>query len=164
MPSKTIHCKRGVRQGDPLFVVLVADFLKVVINMDKAMGLLHLLSPIQSNQDFLVIQYVDDTLLIMEGCQKQLFFMKTLLQNFSESTALRVNYSKSLMLPINMTEQRFVILARTFGCSEGSLPFTYLGLPLGTTKPRIQEFLPLVNKYERRLGGISTFLNFARRL
>jgi hypothetical protein len=55
-------------------------------------------------------------------------------------------------------------LARTFGCSKGSLPFTYLGLPLGITKPKIQDFLPLVNKCERRLGGISSMLNQAGRL
>jgi hypothetical protein len=68
------------------------------------------------------------------------------------------------MLPINITEERLDLLARTFGCSKGSLPFTYLSLPLGTTKPRVQDFLPLVSKCERRLGGISTMLNQDGRL
>jgi hypothetical protein len=86
------------------------------------------------------------------------------LHNFSESTRLKVNYSKSMMLPINITEERLDLLARTFGCSKGSLPFTYLSLPLGTTKPRVQDFLPLVSKCERRLGGISTMLNQDGRL
>ena len=68
------------------------------------------------------------------------------------------------MLPINMTDERLDLLARTFGCSKGSLPFTSLGLPLGTTKPRVQDFLPLVNKCESRLGGVTYMLSQAGRL
>jgi hypothetical protein len=100
----------------------------------------------------------------MEGEPSQLFFLKTILQNFSDSTGLKVNYNKSMMLPINIIETKIDQLARTFGCSKGTLPFTYLGLPLGTTKLRIIDFLPLVNKCERRLGGISSMLNQAGRL
>ena len=68
------------------------------------------------------------------------------------------------MLPINISEEKLDLLARTFSCSKGSLPFTYLGLPLGTTKPKVIDFLPLVNKCERRLGGVSSMLNQAGRL
>jgi len=55
-------------------------------------------------------------------------------------------------------------LARTFNCDTGSLPFTYLGLPLGLTKPRVIDFSPLVNRCERRLAATSIFLNQAGRL
>jgi hypothetical protein len=44
------------------------------------------------------------------------------------------------------------------------MPFTYLGLPLGTTKPSIKDFLPLVQKVERRLASTSTFLSQAGKL
>lgn len=128
------------------------------------MNLLKLPIPLQSSSDFPVVQYADDTLIIMEGDPVQLFFLKSVLQNFYESTGLRVNYNKSMMLPINICEDRLQHLARTFGCSTGSFPFTYLGLPLGLTKPKVQDFLPLVSKCERRLGGISSLLNQAGRL
>jgi len=68
------------------------------------------------------------------------------------------------MLPINVNEGRFDLLSRTFGCAKGTLPFTYLGLPLGLTKPRVEDFTPLVNKCERRLASVSTFLSQAGRL
>jgi len=167
VPGINIHCRRGVRQGDPLsplLFVLAADFLQTLINRAKDINLLRLPIPLQSSKDFPVIQYADDTLIILEGDPRQLFMLKTVLQNFSDSTGLKVNYNKSMLLPINMSEDRLDHLARTFGCSKGSLPFTYLGLPLGLTKPRIQDFLPLVNKCERRLGGISSMLNQAGRL
>jgi hypothetical protein len=44
------------------------------------------------------------------------------------------------------------------------MPFTYLGLPLGTTKPNITEFAPLTTKIERRLAGVSKFLSYNGRL
>lgn len=130
---------------------MVADFLQVLINKAKDMGLLKLPIPMQSDSSFSIVQYADDTLIIMEGDPRQLFFLKTVLQNFTASTGLKVNYNKSMMLPINISEEKLDLLARTFGCSKGSLPFTYLGLPLGTTKPKVIDFLPLVNKCERRL-------------
>lgn len=53
------------------------------------------------------------------------------------------------------------ILAGTLGCQIGSLPFTYLGLPLGTTKPKIEEFAPLIDRVERRLTACSSFLSYS---
>ena len=68
------------------------------------------------------------------------------------------------MVPVNIEPHRLELLAQTFGCSIESLPFTYLGLPLGLTKPKIEEFLPLISRCERRLISTSTFLSQAGRL
>jgi hypothetical protein len=68
------------------------------------------------------------------------------------------------MVPINVTKVKLDLLSRTFGCSKGSLPFTYLGLPLRLTKPKVEEFLPLVNRCDRRLVSTSSFLSQAGRL
>ena len=167
VPGKTFHCRRGVRQGDPLsplLFVLAADLLQSLVNKAKDSGLLKLPIPLNNSQYFPIIQYADDTLIILEGDPRQLHFLKSLLNQFSESTGLKVNFSKSLMLPINVNEGRFDLLSRTFGCAKGTLPFTYLGLPLGLTKPRVEDFTPLVNKCERRLASVSTFLSQAGRL
>jgi hypothetical protein len=167
VPGKVIHCRRGVRQGDPLsplLFVLAADFFQSIINKAKDINLLKLPMPLRCSADFPVIQYADDTLIVMEACSKQLWTLKALLQSFGTSTGLNVNYSKSMMIPINLTEEKLAHLARTFGCEAGKLPFTYLGLPLSLTKPRVIDFTPLVNKCERRLAATSMFLNQAGRL
>jgi hypothetical protein len=46
----------------------------------------------------------------------------------------------------------------------GSFPFTYLGLPLGITKPLVRDFAPLICRVERRLAASSRFLLYAGRL
>lgn len=65
------------------------------------------------------------------------------------------------MIPINTEALKMNILDQTFGFSIGSLPFTYLGLPLGLTKPKNEDFSPLISKCERRLISSSTFLSQA---
>jgi hypothetical protein len=167
VPGKTIHCRRGVRQGDPLsplLFVLAADLLQAVLNKAREQGLFNLPIPLRHTTDFPVIQYADDTLIIMEACSRQLWALKALLHSFGESTGLKVNYSKSFIVPINTSEQKMQHLARTFSCEVGSLPFTYLGLPLSLTKPRVVDFTPLVSRCERRLAATSAFLNQAGRL
>jgi hypothetical protein len=68
------------------------------------------------------------------------------------------------MLPINISDDYVKSLALSFGCVVGSFPFTYLGLPMGTTKPKMVDFLPLVDRMERRLTASSSFLAYGERL
>jgi hypothetical protein len=68
------------------------------------------------------------------------------------------------MVSINTSQEKLLHIARTFNCEIGSLPFTYLGLPLSLSKLRAIDFSPLVTKCERRLAATSIFLNQARRL
>jgi hypothetical protein len=141
----------------PLLFVLAADLLQSIINKAKDCGILKLSIRHSCGTDFLVIQYADDTILILEACPRQLFFLKAMLNSFADSTGLHVNYHKSNIYPINVSNQKMAILANTFHCKVGSMPFTYLGLPLGLKKPNLGAFLPLIQKIERRLASTSIF-------
>lgn len=90
--------------------------------------------------------------------------LKEILQSFAVSTGLKVNFAKSSLVPINIEPARATVLADAFGCQVGAMPFTYLGLPLGTRRPLVNEYLPLLNRIERRMMGLSTFLSYAGRL
>lgn len=100
----------------------------------------------------------------MQGDHDQIVFLRDLLNRFGDSTALKVNFEKSFMVPINVQRDKFDELASFFGCAKEALPFTYLGLPLSISKPTVADFWPLVNKCERRLISISSFLSQAGRL
>jgi len=122
--------------------VLVADLLQSILNKAKDSNLLNLPLPLRHSPDFPIIQYADDTLIVMEACSRQLITLKAILHSFGESTGLKVNYSKSIMVPINISEEILDHLARTFNCEKGKLPFTYLRLPLSLTKPKVIDFSP----------------------
>jgi hypothetical protein len=167
IPGKPFACKRGVRQGDPLsplLFVLAADLLQSIVNKAWQSGILnHPLSNVF--EDFFpIVQYADDTLLILLADARQLFNLKCLLRPFSDSTGLHVNFQKSFLVPINVSDEKAFLLAQTFGYEIGNMPFTYLGLPLGTTRPIVQEFSPLLTKMERRLSCVSKFLSYQGRL
>jgi hypothetical protein len=68
------------------------------------------------------------------------------------------------MYPINVCPEKMEVLSRTFNCETGLMPFTYLGVPLGLSKPRIRHFLPLIQRIERRLSCSSALLSQAGRL
>jgi hypothetical protein len=114
--------------------------------------------------DYLIVQYADDTLLELPGDARTLFNLNGLLRSFSHSTGLHVNFSKSFWVPINMGSERAARLANNFGCQVGDMPFTCLGLPLGTTKPTVTEFMPLMAIIERKISRISKFLSYNGRL
>jgi hypothetical protein len=167
VPGKVFHCKRGVRQGDPLsplLFVLAADFLQDLLNSAKDQSLLSLPLVLPHNYDFPVLQYADDTLIFMKADARKLFFLKSFLNSFAEFTGLKVNFHKSMMVPVNVDEGKLDILARTLGCAKGTLPFTYLGLPLSLTRPTVADYWPLVSRCERRLVTVSSFLSQAGRL
>jgi hypothetical protein len=167
VPGKPFHCKRGVRHGDPLsplLFVLAADLLQSIINKARLWNLLKLPLPDIGDQDFPIVQYADDTLLILEACPKQLFFLKAILNSFASSTVLKINYNKSNMYSINVPSEKMEILSRTLNCQIGEMPFTYLGLPLGLAKPRKEHFMPLIQRIEKRLSCSSNFLSQAGRL
>jgi len=41
---------------------------------------------------------------------------------------------------VNVPTDKLHMLANTFGCSKGSQPFTYLGLPLSVTNSSVADF------------------------
>jgi hypothetical protein len=90
--------------------------------------------------------------------------MKEILEKFTISTGLKINFHKSSMIPINTSQQKVQDLAFLFGCKVESLPFTYLGLPMGTTRPKIEDLTPMICKVDKRLSGLSHLMSYSARL
>jgi hypothetical protein len=68
VPGKKITCKRGVRQGDslsPLLFVSTSELLQSVINDAWNRGLINLPIDDDFGQKYPILQYADDTLMIM---------------------------------------------------------------------------------------------------
>lgn len=87
----------------------------------------------------------------MKADASELLCLKDLLNKFAESTGLKVNFHKSLILPINISDSKMLELAAVLGFQIGSMPFTYLGgLPMGTTKSKFEDLMPTIDRVKRR--------------
>jgi hypothetical protein len=66
----------------------------VLANKAASQGLLR--APIPHDDDeFPIIQYTDDTLLVLHVEANQLFFLRALLNSYETTLGLRVNFKKS---------------------------------------------------------------------
>jgi mannosylglycoprotein endo-beta-mannosidase len=100
----------------------------------------------------------------MQENDDQLSSLKDALHKITLSSGLVVNFHKSCLVPINIFPDRASSLAQAFGCNVGSFPFTYLGLPMGLTKPQVKDYAPLICRIERKMSATSQFLSLAGRL
>ena len=148
----------------PLLFVLAADLLQTILNKAMHLGLVTSPLQVESCPDFPIVQYADDTLVIMQVDAKQLHCLKALLNTFADATGLKVNYNKSSMIPINVPEEKMEILINTFHCKKESFPIKYLGAPLGLHKPTVEQCFPLVTRLQKKIVGLSTFMTLAGRL
>ena len=152
--GRKFHCRSGVRQGDPLspLIFLIAiDLLLAAINDAFRQGKIDLPFPCVGMTDYPVIQYIDDSILVLPACPLQVSLIKEILTDYASLIGLKINFQKSTLIPINLDETESTSLANIFGCSMGHMPFTYLGLPLGRSKPSVQDLMPIVCRVKRRL-------------
>ena len=93
--------------------------------------------------------FADDTILFCDANEEQILHVRMLLLCFQTMTGLKVNALKSEMVPIEEVPNVFV-LVEILGCQVGSLPMTYLGMPLGASHKSPTIWNP---KFEHKLAG-----------
>ncbi|WVZ95838.1 hypothetical protein U9M48_041552 [Paspalum notatum var. saurae] len=115
----------------PYLFLLVADVLQALIKWDGSVR-----HPIDHDLGCCVLQYADDTLVVMRGSEDDAARLRTLLDQFSNATSLKINYSKSVVVPMHMDEE----------VKRDGFPQTYLGLPLSNTKLHLNALAPYIAK------------------
>ncbi|PWA58985.1 reverse transcriptase domain-containing protein [Artemisia annua] len=76
-----------------------------------------------------------------------------LLYIFYLAFGLQLNLQKPKLYGIGFAEIEVQQLARCAGYGDDSVPFVYLGLPVGERMYRINSWWPLVVKFLKRLGN-----------
>jgi hypothetical protein len=115
---------------------------------------------ILENEGCPVLQYADDTLLLVRGELHDVQALKITLDLFAQATGLRINFTKSTAVPIFMEETEIRSCVSTLGCRQEGFPQTYLGLPLSNNKLRLSAFTPQIAKADKYLSGWqASFLN-----
>lgn len=127
IPGPWIDCKRGLRQGDPLspyLFLLVADVLQQLIRQDPLLS-----HPLIEGAPCPMLQYADDTLIILRAGEPAARRLKDLLDQFAEATWLTINFHKSTLVPVHVDDDDLRDIQAALGCRVEGFPQTYLGLP-----------------------------------
>jgi hypothetical protein len=138
VPSGFFGSSRGIRQGDPLspfLFVLVMEAFSRMLGAFNDRGLISGFSVGSSGQDRVTISHLlfaDDTLVFCGANASQIRHLGALLVCFEAAAGLKVNLSKSVLVPVGIVEN-VGQLAGLLGCGYGEVPLKYLGLPLGAS-------------------------------
>ena len=157
-PIDFFGSSRGLRQGDPLSPILFLVMMEVFSKMMKraeGTGLLRGFRVASRQGGGVGVSYLlfaDDTILFCDADEEQILHVRMLLLCFQAVTGLKVNVLKSEMIPIGEVPNVFV-LAEILGCQVGSLPMTYLGMPLGASHKSPTVWNPIWEKFKRKLAG-----------
>jgi hypothetical protein len=145
---------KGVRQGDPLSLILfnfVADCLTRLIRKAQENNLITGLISHIIPKGVAILQYADDTILFLKHDLNGATHMKLLMYLFEMLAGLKINFNKSEILMINDEENWGQHYAKTFNCQVGLFPIKYLGVPISPSKLKVSDWLPLTEKGNKRL-------------
>ncbi|XP_071688375.1 uncharacterized mitochondrial protein AtMg01250-like [Rutidosis leptorrhynchoides] len=133
-PTKEFSLGRGIRQGDPLspfLVILASEGLNILTKAAIDRGLF---KGVEIGNDKVLLsylQYVDDTIFFSEWSRSNVYSLQNLIKCFELASGLKVNFHKSCLYGIGVNFDEVNHMANRIGCVVGTLPFTYLGLPIG---------------------------------
>jgi hypothetical protein len=84
---------------------------------------------------------------------ENLWTLKALLQGFELVSGLKINFHKSSLIGVNVPLDFMEAACRFLNCREGSLPFNYLGLPVGANAKKVSTWEPMLEKLRKRLNA-----------
>ena len=106
------------------------------------------------------LQFADDTLIIGEKSWLNVRSMRAVLLLF-EVSGLRVNFHKSMLTGVNIYETWLTEAASVMNCRRGSIPFVYLGLPIGGDSRKLSFWKPVIDRIMASLSSWNNkFLSF----
>jgi len=140
-PTDEFHLQRGLCQGDPLspFLFLIAAeglniLMKAMVDNNLYTGY-----TVGTVNQVVVshLQFADDTLLLGNKSWANVRALRATLVIFESMSSLKVNFNKSLLVGMNISDSWLNEVAMVLSCKVGRIPFMYLGLPIGDNLCRL---------------------------
>lgn len=98
---------------------------------------------------FEILQFTEDTMLICDGYTENLWSIKAILRGFKLASGLRVNLSKNHIYEVNLAQEVLQISSSFLDCKIGTMPFKFLGIPVGASLRRRSTWNSIVDIIKR---------------
>ncbi|XP_074283102.1 uncharacterized protein LOC141607648 [Silene latifolia] len=111
------------------------------------------------------LMFADDLLLFSKGDVGSMMILLRTFSTFSKASGLQLSKGKSNVyfngVPADIRSE----IIHVSGCSEGAMPFKYLGVPIKPSKLSIKDCQPIIDKVLERIRNLGTKkLSYAGRL
>lgn len=153
-PVGRFKSSRGLRQGDPLspmIFALVMEVLTWLVLKAQMLGMLKGFRAVEGGMEVPILQYADDTLIMIEAKREEVLNLKGIMMWFEALPGLHVNYAKSRVYLVNEVNNG-AELVNLWGCHLGSFPDVYLGMPLGGDFKNKMVWRPMIDRLRDRLA------------
>ncbi|GKC09469.1 putative RNA-directed DNA polymerase, eukaryota, reverse transcriptase zinc-binding domain protein [Tanacetum coccineum] len=153
-PTKEFKIERGLRQGDPLFpflFILAVEALNIALLRATNNNIFHGIQVGKDKFHISHLQFADDALIIGEWSLNNAKNLSRIFTCFHLASGLKVNFNKSKLFGVGVSDVDLNSLASTIGWLASSFPCTYLGLPVGARMSRCVNWNPLVDRFHKRL-------------
>ena len=100
--------------------------------------------------------FTDDVILCSKGNFVSVYTMLPRFKHFSEVSGLEVNEAKSEVYTTGMRRNEIQRILDASGFKLGTLPFKYLGVPIGFKRIEVKECMKLVEKMTARIRSWSS--------
>ncbi|GKB18467.1 putative RNA-directed DNA polymerase, eukaryota, reverse transcriptase zinc-binding domain protein [Tanacetum coccineum] len=154
-PTKEFEIFRGLRQGDPLspfLFILAMEGLHAFIYKATNLGIFKSFSIGVNNLRISHLMYPDDVIFMGEWSILNACNLLCILGCFFFVSGLKINVHKSNLSGVGMSNEDILSMANVIGCGAATLPFKYLGVPVGCNMSRCSYWEPIINKFSSRLS------------
>ncbi|KAJ9560661.1 hypothetical protein OSB04_005821 [Centaurea solstitialis] len=154
-PTKEFRMEKGVRHGDPLapfLFILAMEGLYVAMKEAQLKGIFKGIHLDNVREEISILQYADDAIFLGDWTRRNVTNLIRILQCFHICSGLKINFLKSKLIGVNVHLEETKRMARRLNCKTGTLPFNYLGIPVGENMNKATSWKPIVEKFKSRLS------------
>jgi len=155
-PMEEFKPKRGLRQGDPMtpFLFLIAaEGLSGLVREAKKANLLKGVEVGIHRVQVDLLQFAYDTLFFWKPSYHNVLAIKAILRSFEMVSGLRVNFHKSVVGSVGISQLDKLVYSKCLNCQQMELPFKYLGMTIGGNSRRPEFWNHIVDKIRSRLSS-----------
>ena len=125
-PRGFFGASNGLRQGDhlsPLLFIVATHVLNRILALGVSNNLINDIQFPNGGPHVLNIQYADDTLIFLTPEKEGIINLKRILGCFQACSGLKINFSKSSITGIHVSNDQVLRFSYILGCTPFALPW-----------------------------------------
>ena len=147
--TREFRPSRGLRQGDPLapflFLIMV-EGLAGLFKEASRIGVFEGVTIGNKGVEVKLLQFADDTVFFCQPKFKCILAINVILRSFEIASGLKVNFNKSKIGALGISELDLNIFSDTLNCGRMRISFTYLGITIDGNHKKKEFWNPIIHK------------------